>query len=210
MLHNSLGKNYSGSRKFTYCKGVQNPICKSPISGENAKLDKNVNRTILISGTGSFVNVREWSNPKSSTNTRAISEQPPPCKKKRCREPPSDKFKKSQQVYSLRTFQNGRFALSDIPSRTENLLCKIDLKKAYFSIPLNKNTQKFVTFQWSHKLYELFCLCFALGQSNCYLETGQHSNHYLSRRYVANGENVIQETLMARSTLIFYYNIWIL
>ena len=57
LLHNSLGKNYSGSRSFIYCKGVRNPICKSPISGENIKLIKNVERTIFISVTGSTGNV---------------------------------------------------------------------------------------------------------------------------------------------------------
>ena len=36
----------------------------------------------------------------------------------------------------------------------DELLCKIDLKEAYFSVPLNKNSQRFVRFQWSDKLYE--------------------------------------------------------
>ena len=29
----------------------------------------------------------------------------------------------------------------------DDLLCKTDLKEAYFSVPLNKNSQKFVRFQ---------------------------------------------------------------
>ena len=65
-------KNYSGSRNFIHCKGVQNPVCKSPISGENTKLDKNVKRAIFISGTESFGNVGEGSYPKSSIHTRAF------------------------------------------------------------------------------------------------------------------------------------------
>ena len=51
LLHSSLGKNYSGSRNIIYCKGLRDSVCKSPISGENIKLDKNVKRTIFISGT---------------------------------------------------------------------------------------------------------------------------------------------------------------
>ena len=47
-----------------------------------------------------------------------ISEQLLPCRKKEWRELPSDKFEKSQQTHSLRAFQNGRSALSEIPSRT--------------------------------------------------------------------------------------------
>ena len=40
MLHNSLGKNYSESTYFIYCKGVRNRICSFPISGEKSKLQK--------------------------------------------------------------------------------------------------------------------------------------------------------------------------
>ena len=100
------GKSYSGSRNIIYFKGVRNPFCKFPILGENTKLDKNVKRAIFMSGTGSSGNVGERSYPKSSTHTRAISEQPLPCRKKGWREPLSDKFKKSQQIHSLRAFQN--------------------------------------------------------------------------------------------------------
>ena len=75
-------KSTQDQENIIYCKVVRNPICKSPISGENTKLDKNVNRTIFICGTGSFKNVGERSYPKSSTHTRAITEQPLPCRKK--------------------------------------------------------------------------------------------------------------------------------
>ena len=109
------------------------------------------------------------------------------------------------------------------PLEQDDLLCKIDLKEAYFSVPLNKNSQKFVWFQWSCNLDEFLCLCFGLLISmvmqpwrisltmfwtrassknfykinkspNCLLETGQHSNHYLSRRYVATGEDVTRNS----------------
>ena len=44
----------------------------------------------------------------------------------------------------------------------DNLVCKIDLKEAYFSVPLNKKSQIFVRFPWSGNLYELLCQCFGL------------------------------------------------
>ena len=49
------------------------------------------------------------------------------------------------------------------PLEQDDLLCKIDLKEAYFSVPLNKNLQKFLWFQWSCNLDEFLCLCFGLG-----------------------------------------------
>ena len=45
----------------------------------------------------------------------------------------------------------------------DDLLCKIDLKEAYFSVPLNINSQKLVRFQWSENIYEFIYLCFRLG-----------------------------------------------
>ena len=38
-----------------------------------------------------------------------------------------------------------------------------DLKEAHSSVPLNKNSQKFVRFQWWSNLSEFFYLCFGLG-----------------------------------------------
>ena len=92
---------------------MRNPVCKCPILGENTKLEKNVKKTIFISGIGSFGNVGKRSYPNSSTHARAISEQLLPYKKS-----PVINFKKSQQIHSLRAFQNGRSTLSEIPSRT--------------------------------------------------------------------------------------------
>ena len=49
----------------------------------------------------------------------------------------------------------------------DDLLGKADLREKYlrekyFSVPLNKNSQKFVRFQCSGNLYEFLCLCFGL------------------------------------------------
>ena len=86
----------------------------------------------------------------------------------------------------------------------DDLLCKLDLKEAYFSVPLNKNSQKFVRSQWSDNLYEFRCLCFGLWSApriftiiksfNRPLQTRQHSNLYLPRRYVANVVDVTRNS----------------
>ena len=44
-----------------------------------------------------------------------------------------------------------------------NFLIKIDLKDAYFGIPLDKSSRKYIRFQWEGNLYEFLCLCFGLG-----------------------------------------------
>ena len=71
-----------------------------------------MSKNIFITGTERFGNLGERYYTESSTYTRAISKQPLPCRKKGWSESPGDKFKKSQQIYSLRAFQNGVPALS--------------------------------------------------------------------------------------------------
>ena len=41
-----------------------------------------------------------------------------------------------------------------------SVMCKLDLKKAYFCIPLTKESKKFVICYWDGVLYQFLCLCF--------------------------------------------------
>ena len=161
LLHSSLGKNYSGSRNVIYCKGVRNTVCKSPISEENTKLHKNVKRTIFISGTGSFGNVGERNYPKSNTHTRAISEQPLQ-EKKYGGSCTVVNFKNLNKFIPYKRFKMEGLHYLKFVLDQDNLLCKLDLKEAYFLVLINKNSQNFVRFQWSGNLYEFLCLCFGL------------------------------------------------
>ena len=44
-----------------------------------------------------------------------------------------------------------------------DVMCKLDLKDAYFSVPFQESSQQFVRFQWDHKIDQFLCLCFGLG-----------------------------------------------
>ena len=184
---------------FYYSKGVRDPVCKSLISGENTKLDKNVKKTVFISGTGSFRNVGERSYPKSSSQT--IFEQPLLCRKTGWRERPSYEFKKSQQIHSVRALQNGRSPISEISSKTGRFPMQDRSQRGiFFSSPQQKlskvceismvrlHIRIFLPLFWarssSNNFYKI------IKSPNCPIETGQHSNHILSIRYVANEENV--------------------
>ena len=47
--------------------------------------------------------------------------------------------------------------------REDDYMVKIDLKDAYFCIPLDKGSRKYVRFEWGKNLYEFVCLMFGLG-----------------------------------------------
>lgn len=42
-------------------------------------------------------------------------------------------------------------------------MCKIDLKGAYFNVPLNPQSRHLIRFLWKGNLYKFLCLCFGLG-----------------------------------------------
>ena len=42
-------------------------------------------------------------------------------------------------------------------------LCNLDLKDVFFCVPLNKQSRKYVRFEWEGSLCELICLCFNLS-----------------------------------------------
>ena len=56
----------------------------------------------------------------------------------------------------------GLHLLKDLLRET-NVMCKVDLKDAYFCVPLHRNHQKFLRLQWKGNFYEFLCLCFGLG-----------------------------------------------
>ena len=154
LLHNSLGKNYSESRNIIYCKGVRNPICKSPISAENTKL---VKRTTFITGAGRFGNVGEWSYPKIVPTLGQFLSNFFLVEKKHGGNRPMINLKNINKFIPYEHFQMEGLQYLKFHLEQVKLLCKIDLKEAYFSVLLN-----------------------------CPLETDQHSNRYLPRRYVAD------------------------
>jgi len=44
-----------------------------------------------------------------------------------------------------------------------DFMCKLDLKDAYFIIPIKQNCRKYLRFLWKERVFEFLCLCFGLG-----------------------------------------------
>ena len=148
LLHSSLGKHYSGSKNFIYCKGAQNPVCKSPISGENTKLDKNVKRTIFISGKREMLKMLEKDSiqkvvPKQG---RFLSNIFLVVKK----DGGNFTVINLKNLYKFIPYENFKMEVLcclKFLLQQDDFVCKIDLNEAYYLASLNKNSQRFVRFQ---------------------------------------------------------------
>ena len=86
------------------------------------------------------------------------------------------------------------------------------LKETYFSVLLNKNSQKFVRFQWSGNIYQFLCLCFGLGLAPIFTKLLKVPTALLRRvniRIIIYLDEMLlmgrtlPEILMARDTLVF-------
>ena len=41
-------------------------------------------------------------------------------------------------------------------------MTSIDLQEAYFAVPVQKDSQKYLKFSWNGVLYKLVCVCFGI------------------------------------------------
>ena len=82
---------------------------------------------------------------------------------KRWTEATTHKFEEFQLAYFVQIFQDGRFALSEVCVEKGSYMCKIDLKYAFFSAPLHKDSQKLVRFLLAENSYDFMCLYFSFG-----------------------------------------------
>ena len=79
--------------------------------------------------------------------------------------PPGYKPKESEFLCELPTFQNGGNSLVTGPVKKGDFMVKLDLKDAYFTVPVWKGHQKFLRFIWKETLWEFACLPFGLASA---------------------------------------------
>ena len=56
----------------------------------------------------------------------------------------------------------GLFLLKEL-LQENNFMCNIDLKDAYYSLPVSAESQEFISFKWKGQNFEFICLCFRLA-----------------------------------------------
>ena len=103
----------------------------------------------------------------------------------------------------------GLFLLKEILQKND-YMGKIDLKDAYFAVPLLSSSQKYIRLKWKGNLYQFLCLCFGLssaprvftkhGDPNFGHAEIECETDNISRRYFDNGINK-KRNLFKRGTL---------
>ena len=71
----------------------------------------------------------------------------------------------SQQLHSHRKFQDGGNPYSERHAGIRGLANKVNLKDAYFAIPIHQLHQRFLQFQFQGKTYHFTCLPFGLSSA---------------------------------------------
>ena len=92
-------------------------------------------------------------------------------------------------------------------------LFTLDLKDAYFCVLLNKQSRKYVRFEWAGSLYKFLCLCFGLGSApSLFIKLIKVPVSVLCKLYiwiiVCLGNFLIlwktlEETILSRDTVIY-------
>ena len=92
-------------------------------------------------------------------------------------------------------------------------LCELYLKDTYFCVALNKQSRKYVRFEWEVSLYEFLCLCFELGPAPklfkklIKLPVSIICNLYIRIIVYLDGflilGKTLEETILSRDTVIY-------
>ena len=135
------------------------------------------------------------------------------CEKERWGYSSSSQLKGPEQDYSVSALQDGRVVPIKGMLLPVEKMCKIDMKDAYFAIPLSVKSRKYVRFQWKNLLYEFCCLCFELSPAPLIftklLKVPISFLRKINVRIIIYLDDMLlmasslEDLLMARDTLIF-------
>ena len=125
-----------------------------PASSDNSPITDalpSIPAKLDISGGGS--DAREIGSISSATQQRQLH-LPVVCDSQEGQGiPPSGEPEGFEQVHRGGAFQNGGFHMVKDLAESRDWMAKIDLKDAYFLVPVMKDHQKFLQFQWQRCTY---------------------------------------------------------
>ena len=140
-------------------KRPKNRLSGRTISRKSSKPGSNVNAGVRIYQPRGRGNLEKESYSPSSLEGESISKHLASSSKKGWGEQACYQCEGIKFIHPLRLH-----LLKDLLRRNE-FMCKVDLKDAYFCVPLQRNHQTFLRFQWKGYIYEFLCPCFGLDQA---------------------------------------------
>ena len=154
-VQRELGPAESGSLGTTDSSRFPTTPCKSASSNISSPTITAVTSTAGIGINRDTDNVRETGRKGGSTRPKGFCFSDISGAQEGCRPQTGNKPEGSEQIYCGGALQDGGFPHGE---GFGDWLAKIDLKDAYFLVPVHPSHQKFLQFQWQDGLYKFQCL----------------------------------------------------
>ena len=157
-----LEENNSKQNSFRQCKRLQDSFCSE--TNPNLPSANPANRSCrgFTDQLRNIPSVREGSNRRGGYVSVSLLEQPFPCPRT-FRGEASYESLTFKQIRSKSKIQDGEhFTYKDI-LKPNSFLTKIDLKDAFYSIPIAKKSRKYLQFICNNKLYQFCVLPFGIS-----------------------------------------------
>ena len=208
-----LAKTDKPSYDTGYSKRLRNPFYFAVKAIEAIKFVPVNQRGVRPSGSGDPEHVEEGCYSSFGSQRGPISQLFVSFEKERWWNCPLVNLKDLNRNILYQHFKmEGLFLLKEMLLPGDKM-CKIDLKDAYFAIPLSVKSRKYVRFQWKGLLYEFCCLCFGLSPAPLVftklLKVPISLLRKLNVRIVIYFDDMLlmvsslEDLLVARDTLIF-------
>ena len=158
-----LAKTVKRPSHTKHCQRLGDSTVRGTSSTKRTSSNSNEQFGIRSNRSGSRQHVEKRGNKNCYSKTRADLEQHFCASKKRGEISTNYKSKTDELLYSLPSSQDGGVEGCEEYSPKSRFSLQLDLKDAYFSIPLSTKSRKYVRFRWKGNLYEFLCLAFGLG-----------------------------------------------
>ena len=158
-----MEENNSKQISFRHCKRLQDSFCSETNPNLPSTNPASRSHRRFTDQLRNLPSVREGSNRRGGYVSTSLLRQPFPC---------CQTFRAKRPVINLRPFNrfvpNKKFRMESISLlkdilKPNSFLTKIDLKDAFYSIPIAKKSRKYLQFIYHNKLYQFCVLPFGIS-----------------------------------------------